>query len=124
MQYICSKTGDEGSIYAAKQGMRACNNSNPIIKDVGRGYACYYCCMPSSPVLLHIYCPHPLSCCIYTALVSLLFGTVVPTSFNILMEMFLLSCFTGFSLYRNSCMPCYVSIKAYKSTVQEFCTAQ
>ena len=44
--------------------------------------------------------PHPLSCCIYialipclaaysyTALVSLLFGTVIPTSFNILMEMF------------------------------------
>ena len=23
MQYICSKTGDEGSIYAARQGMRA-----------------------------------------------------------------------------------------------------
>ena len=56
------------------------------------GYACYYCCMPSSPVLLHIYCPHPLSCCIYTALVSLLFGTVIPTSFNILMEMILLPC--------------------------------
>ena len=38
MQYICSKTGDEGSIYAARQGMRACNNTNmrnPIIKDVG-----------------------------------------------------------------------------------------
>ena len=35
MQYICSKTGDEGSIYAARQGMRACNNTNmrnPIIK--------------------------------------------------------------------------------------------
>ena len=60
-----------------------------------------------------IYCPHPLSCCIYTALVSLLFGTVIPTSLNILMEMFLLSCFTGFSLYRNSRMPYYVSIKAY-----------
>ena len=63
VQYICSKTGDEGSIYAAKQGMRACNNNNmrnPINKrDVGRG-----------------------------------------------------------------CMPCYVSIKAYKSTVQEFCAAQ
>ena len=28
MQYISSKTGDEGNIYAAKQGMRACNNSN------------------------------------------------------------------------------------------------
>ena len=60
---------------------------NPKLKDVGRGYACYYCycCMPSSPVLLHIYCPHPLSCCIYTALVFLLFGTIIPTSFNILM---------------------------------------
>ena len=34
-------------------------------------------------------CPHPLCCCIYTALVSLLFGTVIPISFNILMEMFL-----------------------------------
>ena len=46
MQYICSKTGDEGNIYAARQEMRACNNNNmrnPII-DVGRGYACYYCC--------------------------------------------------------------------------------
>ena len=32
------------------------------------------------PVLLH------------TALVSLLFGTVIPTSFNILVEMFLLPC--------------------------------
>ena len=32
---ICSKTGDEGNIYAARQGMRACNNNNmrnPIIK--------------------------------------------------------------------------------------------
>ena len=42
--------------------------------------------VPSFPVLLHI----------YTALVSLLFGTVIPTSFNILMEMFLLPCFTVF----------------------------
>ena len=52
-------------------------------------------------------CPHPLSCCIYTVLVSLLFCTVIPTFFNILMENFLY----------------YVSIKAYNSTVQEFyCT--
>ena len=64
----------------------------------------------SSPVLLHIYCPHPLSCC---------------TCFStFLMEMFLLSCFTGFSLYRNSRMPYYVSIKAYNSTIQEFCAVQ
>ena len=25
---MCSKTGDEGSIYLARQGMRACNNCN------------------------------------------------------------------------------------------------
>ena len=34
---MCSKTGDEGSIYAARQGMRACNNNNmpnPIIKEM------------------------------------------------------------------------------------------
>ena len=38
--------------------MRACNNNNmrnPKLKDVGGGYACYYYCMLSSPVLLHIY---------------------------------------------------------------------
>ena len=45
----------------------------------------YYCCMPSIPVLLHIYCT-----CFST------FGTVIPTSFNILMEMFLYTCFTDF----------------------------
>ena len=27
-----------------------------------------------------VVCPHPLCCCIYTALVSLIFGTVIPTS--------------------------------------------
>ena len=42
------------------------------------------------PHPLHIYCPHPLSCCIYTPTVPLLFGTVIPTPFTILMEMFLL----------------------------------
>ena len=45
------------------------------------------------------------------------FGTVIPKSFNILL---LLSCITAFSLYRNCCMPYYLSIKAYNSTVQEF----
>ena len=84
-QYICSKRGDEGSIYAARQGMRAYNNTNmrnPIIKDVGGlrmlvllhapipCLAAYI--LPPSPVLLHIYCPHPLSCCIYTALIPCL----------------------------------------------------
>ena len=33
-------------------------------------------------------------------------------------------CFTVFWLYRNSCMPYYVSIKPYNSTVQEFCAVQ
>ena len=45
--------------------------------------------LPSSPVLLHIYCPHPLCCSIYTALVFPLYGTLIPTSFNILMKIFL-----------------------------------
>ena len=26
--YLCAATGDEGSIYAARQGMKACNNTN------------------------------------------------------------------------------------------------
>ena len=70
--------------------------------------------VPSFPVFLHI----------YTTLVSLLFGTVIPISFNILMKMFLIPCFTVFLLYRNSRMPYYVSIKPYNSTVQEFCAVQ
>ena len=83
-----------------------------------------YNILPSSSVLLHInIVSHSLCCCIYI-LVSLLFGTIIPTSFNILMEMFLLPCFTVFWLYRNSRMPYYVSIKPYNSTVQEFCAVQ
>ena len=31
MRAVCSKTGDEDSIYAAKQGMRACNMCNPSL---------------------------------------------------------------------------------------------
>ena len=57
----------------------------PSLHPLGSGYACYYCCVPSSPVLQHI----------YTALVSLIFGTVIPTSFSILIEMFLLSLYMG-----------------------------
>ena len=88
--YICSKTGDEGNIYAAKQGMRACNNNNtsssiiiPYISYYWVTHIIFACphptyILPSSPVLLNINCPHPLSCCIYTALVSLLFDTVIP----------------------------------------------
>ena len=50
---------EDRGIYAAKQGMRACNNNNmrnPSLHPLILGYACYYCCMPSFPVLLHIYC--------------------------------------------------------------------
>ena len=36
--------------------------------------------MPSSPVLLHIYSPHPLSCCIYTALILCLAAYILPSS--------------------------------------------
>ena len=56
--------------------MIACNNNNMhnlMKKDVGRGYACYYCCMASSPVLLHL-----------GFLVSTLFGTTtIPTFIDI-----------------------------------------
>ena len=95
MQYICSKTGDEGSVYAATQGMRACNNNNMRNPSLHFFYYGSYACnlipcfasyiLPSSPVLLHI----------YTASVSLLFGTVIPTSFKILRNVLL-------SLYRRS----------------------
>ena len=37
-----------------------------------------------------VVCYHLLSCCIYTVLVSLIFSTAIPTSFNVLMKMFLL----------------------------------
>ena len=45
-------------IYAATQGMRAYNNNKmrkPSLHPLVLGYA-YYCCMPSSPMLLHMKC--------------------------------------------------------------------
>ena len=39
------------------------NMRNPKLKDVGRVCACYYCCMPSSPMLLHIYLVWGYACC-------------------------------------------------------------
>ena len=58
------------------------NMRNPLeFTDVGIwGYACYVAC----------YRPLPLSACmVYFDLVSILFGTSIPTSFNILVKMFL-----------------------------------
>ena len=49
-----------------------------------------YNILPSSSVLLHINIVS-VAAYIYTTLVSLLFGTIIPTSFNILMEMFFYS---------------------------------
>ena len=49
-------------------------------------------------LLLHALIPC-LAAYTYTALVSLHFGTVIPTSFNILMEMLSYTCFTDISLY-------------------------
>ena len=46
----------------------ACNNSNPCLY---WGYACYYCCMSSSPVAVSVH--------IFT-LVSQTYGTAIPTS--------------------------------------------
>ena len=36
--------------------------------------------LPRSPVLLHIYCPLPLSCCIYTTLILCLAAYILPSS--------------------------------------------
>ena len=82
MQYI--------DLYAARQRMRAVY----MQQDRGRGHATIITCIIPPYIsfvmglrmllLLHAY--------IYTTLVSLLFGTVILTSFNILVEMFLLPC--------------------------------
>ena len=71
------------STYAARQWMIAYNNTNmrnPLIKDVGRGlrmllllYAIIHCLAAN---VLHLVC--------------MIFGTAIPTLFNILMKMFLL----------------------------------
>ena len=85
-------------LYAARQGIRACNNNNMHNPSL---YLFYF-------GVTVVACFHLLSC-IYTALIPCLatcmytcfasyilhlflyfFGTVIPTSFNTLMEMFLL----------------------------------
>ena len=133
MQYICSKTGDEGNIYAARQGMRACNNNNmrnPIIKEMLGGVT----------HVIIVACPHPLSCCIYVALMLHIYCTCFFTFWYchpyILMEMFLLPCFTGFSLHTRLqiqcslrlcephplCCSCYVStyvMRKWRSTTRK-----
>ena len=47
---------------------------------------------------------HALILCV-AVLVSLLLSTAIPTSFNILIKLFLYTCFTDFSLY--TYLPCY-----------------
>ena len=84
LKYVGMTMPQSRETCAVRQGMMAFNNSNicnPIIRDVGRGYVHVYvnviivacphplsccihttlipsCCihMPSSPVLLHVYC--------------------------------------------------------------------
>ena len=54
LEWQCQKSEKQGlCIYAARQGMmayttviRSMQNSIPI-KDIGKSYVCYYCCMPS-----------------------------------------------------------------------------
>ena len=63
-------------------------------------------------------CPHPMCCCIYTALVSLLFGTVIPTSFNILMEMFLHLLYISYTLYVGIGLTCILALKTNAAETQ------
>ena len=60
MQYICGKTRDEGSKYAARQEMRVCNNNNMCNPSL---HLFYY----GVTHIIIVACPHPLFCCIYTA---------------------------------------------------------
>ena len=61
MQYLyAGKTSDDGmrnkEQHEGKGKGWACNNHNmrnTIIKDAGRGYACYDCCMPIPCLCLH-----------------------------------------------------------------------
>ena len=52
------------------------------------------CTLAASLFYSMVVCHNLLSCGVYTALVSLVFGTAIPTSFSILMKMFY-TCFTG-----------------------------
>ena len=63
---------DEGNIYAARQGMRACNNNmrNPSL------HLFYY----GVTHVIIVACPHPLSCCIYIALIPCLAAYILPSS--------------------------------------------
>ena len=95
------KTGDEGSIYAARQGMRACNNTNmrnPIIKGVGG------LCML---LLLHALIP-----CLAAYILHLFptFWHCYPYILQHLMEMFVLHCFTAFSLYTRLQIQCSLRV--------------
>ena len=73
MQYICGKTGDEGNIYAARQGMRACNNNNMRNPSLHL----FYCGVTH---VIIVACPHSLSCCIYIALIPCLAAYILPSS--------------------------------------------
>ena len=65
-------------------------------------YACYYCCMPSSPVLLHIILPSsPVLLHIYCTCSST-FWHCYPYILHHFNGNVLLPCFTGFSLHRYS----------------------
>ena len=59
-------------------------------------------------MIVTCYHPLPLSACmLHFDLVSILFGTSIPTSFNILVKMFY-TCFTGFyCVYIATCMKTY-----------------
>ena len=86
-----------------------------------------YNILPSSSVLLHInIVSHSLYCCIYIHYTCFSTFWHCHPSFNILMEMFLLPCFTVFFCCIETVV-CHIMclyIKPYNSTVQEFCAVQ
>ena len=114
------KSKETSAVYMQQD---TCNNNNMRNPRCRGGYACYYCCMPSSPVLLHVYCPHPLSCCIYAAFIPCLAAYILHlflyflalSSLHFNGNVFTLL-YHWFSLYRNSRMPYLLCVyKAYNS---------
>ena len=101
MQYICSKTGDEGNIYSARQGVRACNNTtmhNPIITRC-RGLRML--------VLLHALISY---LAVYILHLFSNFLALYPYILQHLMEMFLLPCFTAFLLHTRLPIQCSLRV--------------
>ena len=102
----------------------ACNNHNmrnSIIKDAGRGYACYDCCMPIPCLCLHA---APYFFCLHIATESCSCTEEQEEGFwqfTYVIAVVYFTTFDSFIVYRNTHRPCYmyVSKMAYNCSIWE-----